>query len=384
MMKVLWIGDAITQSGFSIVTHNICNELRKKCEVVVYGIRYDGSVKNPYPYHIYPGQTPGGIYNFDRVGKIVKAEEPDVTIIFNDSFIVRRFLDTIPPGMTQIVLLFPVNLLPIEKTNLLAFSEPKFGVSEVMSYTEFSKQKINEINPNLNVTAIYHGVNRNVFYPIKDAKAKLGLDGYFIVGNINANTTRKRLDLFLEGFAKFAKNKANVKCLIHATNQKPAYNLVKIAQDLGIADKVILSQNQLEFTDMNLLYNVLDINVNTSVGEGFGLSLIEGSSCGVPVLCPAHGNLLDIWQQGAEFIKIARQEYIPSTDHIADIISTDDFASKLDKFYNDRKFVRRKGEEALDYSKESKFSWKTVADKVLGVIYKANENKINVLFSIAV
>ena len=45
--------------------------------------------------------------------------------------------------------------------------------------------------------------------------------------------------------------------------------------------------------------------------------------------------------------------------------------------------ARKKGEEALDYSKESKFDWKTVADKVLGVIYKANENKINVLFNIA-
>jgi glycosyltransferase involved in cell wall biosynthesis len=131
------------------------------------------------------------------------------------------------------------------------------------------------------------------------------------------------------------------------------------------------------FEKMNLLYNVIDVVVNTSIGEGFGLSLVEGAACGVPILCPDHGNLRDIWTKGADFINIERQEYVYGTRFVGDVINVDDFVDKLNKFYNDRNYLKQKGEEAFEHSKSNKFLWKSVADKVYKVLLKANKRKLS-------
>ena len=235
-MKVVWIGDAIVQSGFSVVTHGICNELTKKCDLVVYGVRNDGKLRHNCDYHIYPGQNAGDIYGFEYAAQVVLQENPDVVVVFNDDHIVNRYIDAIRSLgniRARIVPLFPVNLLPLNKDVMLFFSVK--DVECLMTYTNFSKRKIEEINPNLNITAIYHGVDSKAYFPVLNAKQQLGLKNDFIVGNVNSNTYRKRLDLFLEGFAKFAKNKTDVKCLIHANNHDVAYDLPTLAKDFGVS-----------------------------------------------------------------------------------------------------------------------------------------------------
>jgi glycosyltransferase involved in cell wall biosynthesis len=375
-IKVLWIGDAIVQSGFSVVTHNICNELCTKCDLEVFGVRYDGRAKNPYPYHVYPAQTSGDIYSFDFAAEVAKKEKPDVIVVFNDDNIVADYIFKLVGNRTPVVPLFPVNLLPVHKARLLSFSGADLNIKHIMTYTQFSKKELLNVNPNVDVTAIYHGVHNGVFFPLIDAKKYLGLEDKFVVGQVNTNTYRKRLDLFLEGFAKFADGKPDVVCLIHATNNDTAYELSNIAIDLHIENKTIFSAESVEFSQMNLLYNVFDVNCNTSIGEGFGLSLIEGAACGVPVLCPRHGNLVDIWTKGAEFIEIDRQEYVAGTRFVGDIISVDSLVDKLNKLYYDKLYLESLGKEAFDHSKSTKFSWKTVADKVYNVLLKAYKEKI--------
>ncbi len=380
-MKVLFIGDAIIQSGFSIVTHNVCNELCTKCDLEVFGIRYDGTTKNPYPYFIYPANVGGDIYSFDLAHKIILKERPDVVVVFNDDNIVADYAYRLTRSGIPIIPMFPINLLPVHKERMLSFSGVDLNIKHLITYTEFSRDRIVEINPNLDITAVYHGVHEGVFFPIKNAKSHLGLDGKFVVGQVNTNTYRKRLDLFLLGFAKFAEGKSDVVCLIHSTNDDMAYDIPSIAMDLNIEDKVILSTNSVDFEKMNLLYNVMDLNCNTSIGEGFGLSLIEGAACGVPALCPEHGNLVDIWSSGADFIEIERQEYVAGTRFIGGVVSVDDLATKFQRFYKDKDYLMHKSQEAYNHSKSDKFLWKAVADKIYKVILQANKKKISYISS---
>ena len=382
-MKVLWIGDALVQSGFSVVTHNVCNQLAKKCDLVVYGVRNDGKLRHDAKYHIYPGQHSGDIYCFEFAAQVVMQENPDIVVLFNDDRIVNMYLDAIRTmtnkydSTARIVPLFPINLLPVDRSVMLDFTMR--GIEQVMTYTDFSKRKIEEINPNLNVTAICHGVDRELYFPIYNAKEQLGVAKDFIVGNINSNTYRKRLDLFLEGFAKFAEGKSDVKCLIHANNPDTAYDLSSLAKDLGIVEKVILSTDKLTVDKLNVLYNVMDVNTNTSLGEGFGLSLIEGAACGVPVLCTENGNLRDIWGKNADYIELERSEYIAGTKFKGDVISTDDFAKKLNNFYEDRSYLLERKDNIFEASKDTKFDWVTVADKVFKVLSTANKGRVGVV-----
>lgn len=382
-MKVLWIGDAVVQSGFSMVTHNICNELVNKTDLVVYGVRYDGRERNPCNYHIYPAQTLGDLYSFQFAVSVIRAEKPDVVVIFNDLAIVSQYLQTIRKVLAgseiaaRFVPLFPVNYLPLDRDDILDFTRDE--VSHVMTYTEFSKKKIREINPHLDITAISHGVDKKNFFPVPDAKQQFGYKNYFIVGSINSNTYRKRLDLFLEGFAKFAKGKADVKCLIHANNKDISYELDTLAKDMGIVDKLILSTGELPFDQLNILHNLIDVNTNTSMGEGFGLSLVEGAACGTPIVCPAHGNLKDIWGNNADYIKTERSEYVAGTTFRGDVISTSDFAAKLERLYEDRVYLKERREQILHASEDPRFNWSVIADNVFNVLSNANKGRFSVV-----
>jgi len=376
-MKVLWVGDAVVNSGFGIVTHNVCNHLHEKCDLEIFGIKYNNQrVKHSYPYYIYPGESGLDIYSFDYLPKVINSTNPDVVVLFNDDHIIEKYLSLLPNCGARIIVLFPINLLPLDKQRILGLSSSVYNVAEVITYTDFSKKEVEKINPNLNVHVMCHGVDQTIFGPLSTAKHELGLKDYFIVGTINVNTYRKRLDLFLKGFAKFAKGKADVKCLIHAANLDIAYDLPTIVNDLGIADKTILSSTSRDFSEINLLYNLMDVNVNTSLGEGFGLSLAEGAVCGVPILCPEHGNLKDVWGKSADYVKIERSEYIAGTKFKGGVISTDDFAYKLDKFYTDRVYLAERKESVLKASKDPKFDWSTVASEVFKVISAANKERI--------
>ena len=53
MAKILWYGDAVSNTGFARVTHSVLDHLKEDHEVVVYGINYQGD-PHDYPFKIYP------------------------------------------------------------------------------------------------------------------------------------------------------------------------------------------------------------------------------------------------------------------------------------------------------------------------------------------
>ncbi len=376
---MLFIADAVIQSGFSVVTHNICNELVNSCDLTVFGIRYNGRTRHPCKYYIYPGEYGGDMYGFNFVNKVISKENPDVVVIFNDLSVVIGYINMILSSDmkdTTLIPMFPVNMLPLNKDEVIKLSIG--GVNHIIAYTDFSKNEILKINPNLEVTSIYHGVDRSIFKPNLTFRKLLRLEGYFIVGNIGSNTYRKRLDLFLEGFSLFARGKDDVRCLIHASGIDKAYDLKAIARDLGINNKVIFSFDTVLVNNMPNLYNLMDVSCLTSLGEGFALSLVESASCGAALLCSDIGNLRDIWGDNADYINIDRYEYVPNaTGEKGAVISVDSLANGLDKLYKDREYLNSRRLAAFNASKDEKFLWETVSKKVFKVLCDVNSDRLS-------
>ena len=84
MAKILWYGDAVSNTGFGRVTHSILEHLHKKHEVVVFGINYAGD-PHPHPYKIYPaaGLNPQDRFGIGRIQAVVQAEKPDYIFCLN-------------------------------------------------------------------------------------------------------------------------------------------------------------------------------------------------------------------------------------------------------------------------------------------------------------
>ena len=103
----------------------------------------------------------------------------------------------------------------------------------------------------------------------------------FIVLNANRNMPRKRIDITMQGFAQFAKDKpANVKLYLHMAAEDSGWNVLILAKRYGIYDRLIMTQadnSRPQFSDeqLNLLYNACDVGITTTTGEGWGMVSFE-------------------------------------------------------------------------------------------------------------
>jgi glycosyltransferase involved in cell wall biosynthesis len=118
--------------------------------------------------------------------------------------------------------------------------------------------------------------------------------------NANRNSQRKRLDVMVQGFVKLlARNPEKPYYLVIVTNSNPQsgayYDIPRIfSREIQkfsnltplIASRLVLIDsappNVIGDDGINQIYNIADIGVNTSDGEGFGLCQLEHMFTGAP------------------------------------------------------------------------------------------------------
>jgi glycosyltransferase involved in cell wall biosynthesis len=144
-----------------------------------------------------------------------------------------------------------------------------------------------------------HGIDTALFSPLEDREARraeMGLEGKFVVGINAANRDVIGRKCFAEQFAAFAAFAAKHKdavLLVNTVADNSAYgglNLYMISETLGLQDRMwFCDQDDMlgkMITDEALAswYGALDVLLNCSRGEGFGLPIIEAQACGTPVI----------------------------------------------------------------------------------------------------
>lgn len=159
-----------------------------------------------------------------------------------------------------------------------------------------------------NVVTIYHGVNLEIFKPLKNRdllKQKGPILNKFIVGFVGRNQRRKMIANLLKGFSQFSKGKDDVLLLLHTdiVPQAVGWNmpalLIKcekeIDPDIDKFKKIILTKEKLDIDarqriqpeNMNEFYNMMDVFCFSTGGEGFGLPAVECQAAGVPLMMTA-------------------------------------------------------------------------------------------------
>jgi glycosyltransferase involved in cell wall biosynthesis len=146
-------------------------------------------------------------------------------------------------------------------------------------------------------TYIPHGVDTNLFKPLvnptynKEPKDKK----QFIVGCVARNQHRKNIPRLIKGFAQFVqKNKLSPKqagLILHMDwNDAMGWKFPDFAARYGVADYLLppmmgtLDAGQAATEDdMVNIFNMMDVFVLPTAGEGFGIPTLEAMSCGVPI-----------------------------------------------------------------------------------------------------
>lgn len=281
--RVLFWGDGYASTGFATVMNNIIGNLPKRSfDVHHLGINYRGD-PHDYDWKIYPALLGGDHLGLNRIAEFATLK-PDGIFILNDVWVIGRFLKKIKEtwkDIPPIVVYFPVDSIDLDLDWFKDFDI----VKKIVVYTKFGYNEVKKIIPNSEIEIIPHGTDTSIFYKKfetrEEAKRLLfpnqDLKDSFIVLNANRNQPRKRIDLTIQAFSIFAKDKPKaVKLYLHMGIKDMGFDILKMCYRYGVDERLILSNTKkinqsVPVEKLNIIYNATDIGLNTAIGEGWSL-----------------------------------------------------------------------------------------------------------------
>jgi len=230
---------------------------------------------------------------------------------------------------------------------------------------------------------IGHGVETSVFHPLPELRqAEFAPEARsllkqrlfpelpepgdsFVVLNASRPGNRKRIDLTIEGFAKFARDKPhNVSLCLHQAlgNEHSREEFMSIADRCDIRgriEQVSLGNDRgpLSDDDLNLVYNACDLGINTSMGEGWGLVSFEHAAAGAAQIVPRHSACASLWDGVAEFLEPVERGVPGFSTLELQTVSSDGVAAALQRLYDDRELLRRRSLAAFEHATKPEFTW---------------------------
>jgi len=113
---------------------------------------------------------------------------------------------------------------------------------------------------------------------------------------------------------------------------------------------------------MPWIYSAFDLQITTTMGEGWGLPQAEGMACGIPQIMPMYSALAE-WAAGAAyFVPCTGEEAHIVINTIGGIPDKEDFIRALDRMYREPELRREYSEKALARAREPRFRWWDIAD----------------------
>lgn len=382
--KLLWVGDIVAMTGFARVTENVLERIRDEYDIYVLGNNWWG---DPTPlqkyYTMYPSsnrfqQAPFGE---ERIREVVETIRPDIVFTINDIWIINTQYNQIRDLKPQLGFKF-VGYFPMDSYGWHgAISDTANEWDAVICYTEFGAYEALKGGIQKPIHVIPHGVTEGQFYPIdkKEARRQLGLDeDLFIVFNGNRNQFRKRIDITINAFAKFAKGRPDTKLYLHMGQKDQGWDVMPLfhremaRQGLDPNGRIIMTTNTASPPNvpvdlLNTIYNAVDVGVNTCKGEGWGLVNFEHGACRVAQIVPDHTSCKEIFEGYAKLIRCdhidvdtnyGREMPCPSPDHLAELLA---------ELYENREKLDAVADLCHFRCTDPQFSWDTVASKFNGV-----------------
>ena len=207
-----------------------------------------------------------------------------------------------------------------------------------------------------NLVAVYNGVGEH-FKKIEDtdvlklakAKYKLPDNFMFFLGNTDP---KKNTPNVLTAFADFNTTSQTKFKLVMLDYEESA--LMQVLNDIGHPEirKDIVMTGYVPNTEMPSIINQCQVFLYPSLRESFGIPILEGMACGVPVITSNTSSMPEIAGDSAA---------------IVDPTKPDEIVAAIQKILSDDKYKQELCEKGIRQAK--KFSWYAMAEKYL-TLYK--------------
>lgn len=388
----------LPQSGFTRVLATVLSHLASSYDIHYIGMGYKGQ---PIPidgFTLHPCNLRGGdVFGAYQGQELARERRATAVLLLNDLWMLKNYMNALRPVReelgTKVVAYCPLDgRLP--DPSLMAPFEP---VDRFVAYTEFGRRELSGAVTQLTaagarfgfdrIDVIPHGIDVAAFRPLGGRRAVRQqlfagradvheLEGAFIVLNANRPVERKRVDLTIDGFARFARGKPNVRLYLHHAILLPGERerIDGWIDAAGIRDRVIMPDEvgRGEITSderLNLIYNACDVGLTTTMGEGWGLVSLEHGATGAAQIVPRHSACEEIWD-GAALMIDPIQRGVPDQFSPLELatVSAEQVGEALERLYRDVELRRKLSMAAFDAARRPAYSWDRIAQQFDAVI----------------
>ncbi len=377
-------------SGFTRVLLALIPHLRQAFRITWLGVGYQGPA-----FELAPGVQvlPTNLHGGDLVGayharRHWNALSPDLVFVLNDLWYLKHYANEF--ALLKGAQVPMVGYLPldggIDDTTLVS---DLTGFTQLVTYTEWAADQLRQAlraqkNPTP-VSVAGHGVDLSSFHMQPEgttlearmarAQALFELDEpAFVVLNASRPDPRKRLDLTLEAFALFAKDKpAHVRLCLHQAIAHDIFvrPLREQAAQLGIEERILWYppfDGPLDDSALNTLYNACAVGLNTAMGEGFGLVSFEHAATGAPQIIPAHPALTELWRDNAERVGPVRPTHFEYSPLLMGEVSAPSVSAALERLYRDPAHYTHMAKSGLTHTQQPRFQWSVPAKHLVDAL----------------
>jgi len=358
-VKILWVSDSpLVASGFGRVTRAVTERLARipGIEVACLGWSHDGWPydRSRYAPVIYPAAPHvHGRAQFDRA---LEELQPDVVITLAEIWMIDWLQSHPLRRRFKWIGYFPLDGGPFYPP-----WEPVLkDVDELVAMSEFGRGVFQSGVPSRRIHLIHHGVDTSVFRPLEERgrlKSHERLRGKFVVGYVARNQPRKSIPALVKAFATLAGRLPELHLYLHMDPCDVGYDIVTLLQRHGLEGRADVSgpdfnlRQALEDEELNRLYNLFDVTVLPTMGEGFGLPIIESQAAGVPVIATDCSACTELVRGRGELVRVLDTMTVGTNLLEHALIDTADLADCIERLYRSPELVRQHAAAGVEFAR---------------------------------
>jgi D-inositol-3-phosphate glycosyltransferase len=343
--RLLAVGQALNASGYGRVMESLLPLLSGTFDVVLFAPSHRGPSLRRDGIEIRGSTILGDPYGRVGLPRLLADLGPDVVLVQVDAAQFPMHAPAIAAYEGRAVAYCPVDWAEIPRSVAHALAT----FDRVVAYTGFGRAVLERALATPVEDVIPHGVDTTRFRPLGRRD-----DERFVVLNANRNLHRKRVELTLEGFARFARDRPRARLRLHMGARDAGCDVRALAAELGIGDRVDLTPAEgrrphVDDEELNRIYNAAHVGINTCAAEGFGLVAFEHAATGAPQIVPDHSACGELWRDHGLLL--------PADP------TPDDVAAGLARVHDDTALRAALGHAALAHARDPRYAWPRIAER---------------------
>lgn len=397
-------------TGYSKVSYGILNQLSKVpwLDVVHYGFQKFPNQNMPEGYRKYPSNVKvidaaadekpfEQGFGFRELPNVIRREKPNVVMIFNDMSIVTRFITEIEKSgipRTFKVWVYCDQVYPMQLNGYIEVLNLK--AERIFAFTPHWRQVLRDQGVTRPVDVLLHGFDSEVYKPLSRSEVRKVFkipEDIFLFLNVNRNQPRKRYDLlmmaFVELLVKYPTKPLYLLCICDK-GEKGGWWLFELFQrELKLrgvhveqfANRLMVSSQDLTFRDeeINMMYNMANVGINSADGEGWGLCNFEQMGVGIPQVVPNIGGFKEFCNKdNTVMVETKNRYYLPTVYSVVggegNAVDPHDLCMGMEEYVLDSEKLEAYGKKARE--DVLKYTWERAVEPLIKRLRQEKDDEL--------